>query len=696
MIWQLTREQLRSQRRFVAWTAALLTVAIALASYAAITTTTQISNDLHAQRIAGADKDFQGFVSSAIGPDQDLYSESADSAPIEQVDTQIADALASGSDLQARRYTALNLTGPTLADGSFDDSFFTRLVSVTGDYDWEAALVSGTAPTPGEVAISGQLASVLDVEIGGVVPTFTQSLDSEGVPSSRQTAEELVVSGITRGSAFGRNYDIGIPEAYVAWEDSVKLAIAGAPENPAPADIGLEQPAYVETNVSWNQASTPLTAFSMIDGYFGSSAGRSDSSGVSVAIAVALFIGLIAMSFAVGRSQAQARTTWAATARAMGARRSTIAAATIAETLVVGLAASVLGIVLGWLAVVADLALIRNSVPDAFLPSAPVVVWWVLGTVLLLGLVIAAIVGAVPAFWAARVSPVAALKPVSPIMEAEVSRRVSVRGVAIIWGISVVLVWFSGARSDADQVLAALNIFALIAFVILTFVLTQELLREAMPRLGRMLGRSARPWAITAGDSIVARPRQSAIPALVITIAAFGGVASATFTYMDNWLVQTMWNISGEFGWLASSYGFSGTTVGVAYSLAAIVAVLIALAIFASGSRASLSDDATRGALGMTVADARRARAAHFGLPLATGVALGWILGLAGGIILSLRSHQTGALGAGYNWPLAAIPSTITPNLVVVAISLVVVAIGAGIVAVTTSHRTPVDDLSRV
>jgi len=689
MILQLTREQLRSQKRFVAWTAALLTVAIALASYAAITTTTQISNELAAQRITGDANTIHGYANSIAGGVK--RSSDIDGSPLvslETVDAQVQAAIDSGSDIQVSRDTYL------VAATSYNHAgHFLNLVSMTGDYAWDKVLVKGTPPGAGEIAVSRRVATELSIDLGDNVDTYTGMYEVAGESSSSSAGPvtSLTLSGITYTPGVGSTYGVGLPEAVASWEDSTALAIAGYG-----ASLDASEGTPIFTSASWTSATTDLSAFDQQDGSYGASARLNASSGVSIAVSVALFIGLIAMSFAVGRSQAQARTSWAATARAMGARRSTVAVATLLETFVVGLAASVFGIVTGWLSVVGDLALIHRSVPDAFLPSAPVVVWWVLGGVLLLGLVIAAIVGAVPAFWASRVSPVAALKPVSPIIEAEVSRRVSVRGVAIIWGISVVLVWFSGAHSDSDQVLAALNILALIAFVVLSFVLTQELLREATPQLGRMLGHSARPWAIAAGDSIVARPRQSAIPALVMTIAAFGGVASATFTYMDNWLVQAMLDNSGEFGWLTSSYGFSGTTVGVVNSLAATVAVLIALAIFASGSRASLCDDATRGALGMTVADARRARAAHFGLPLVTGVALGWILGLAGGIILSLRSHQTGALGAGYNWPLAAIPSTVVPNLVVVAISLGVIAIGAAIVAATTSHRTPVDDLSHV
>lgn len=694
MIWTLAREQLRSQKRFVVWTAALLTIAIALATYAAITTTTQISNDLRAQQIMGNDNEFQGAVASTIGETSDQFNSGADVAPIEEVDAQIANAIESGSDIQARRDTELFLTGPTLGDGSFDNSFETHLTSVTGNYEWQTMLVAGTAPGPGGVALSGRLAGVLGVELGDTVPLFKNRYNSDGVPFAQTQVDELTVSGITRGPALGRNYSVDIPEAYAAWDDSVRLITAGTPDDSAASKPGLNRLTYLETVVSWNEASTPLTAFSLFDRYFGSPGGRSDSSGVSVTIAVALFIGLIAMSFAVGRSQAQARARWAATARVMGARRSTIAAATVLETLVLGCVASAIGIVLGWLSVLADLALIRNSVPDAFLPGAPVVLWWVLGIVLLLGLVIAAIVGVIPAFWSSRVSPVAALKPVIPVMEEEVSRRVSITWLVVAWCLATITLLVAISTSDPGTPLAIAAVLSVIAVLVLGFALLTELLRRVMPVIGRRLARSARPWAISAGEAMTARPRQAAIPALIMAIVMIPLMGIFTTMFRDDWLlveagIREM-GVDAAFGW---EPGMTPTTV-LPYALVfCAIAVFLAVAIFASGSHTMAADQATQAALGMTIADVGKARAALFSLPLVAGTLIGSAVGLLGSFTLAFVAPPQE--GFTHGWPLLALGSTSLPNLLCLATAAALIAIGTAIVTATTSRRTPIGDLAR-
>lgn len=684
MIWKLTREQLRSQRRFVAWTAALLTAAIALASFAAISTTTQISNDLHAQRIEGYDDLYMGYANSSVNDPDD--ADGASYVSTAEVDAQIQAAIESGSDIQVSRDTYLWATGAAM-----NQMYSSFIVAIGGEYSWEDILVEGRAPASGEIALSRRIADDIDVGIGDSIDVHREVLHWDENPLAVVPGVSLTVSGITATPGSGRNYDVGLPEAIASWDDGLDLARAG--HDLREDEVGE---LMIYTEASWNTATTDLTAFEVSFGeYYGSTAGRSDGAGISIAISVAIFVGLIAMSFAVGRSQAQARTTWAATARAMGARRGTIAAATVAETLIIGLVASVVGIVLGWLAVVTDLAFIHAKVPDVFLPSAPVVVWWVIGLVLLLGVAISAIIGAVPAFWASRVSPVAALKPVTPLAEAEVSRRVSVRNLVVVWAICLAGLWFVTAVNASDDILFLLAIAFSISAIVLSFALALELLRETMPRLGRRLGRSPRPWSIAAGDAIASRPRQSAIAALIMAMVAFCGAIIFTYVFLDEWLTTTMWGVDLDPGLTGVTVGITQSSGLAVFAGATALAVLIALAIFTSGARESQSDNATRTALGLTTADSRLARSTHFGLPLAVGLSLGMVTGFTTALMLSL-SRNTEEMGVGSWWLLSAVPHTILPNLTIACVGLALIAVGAGIVAATTSRRTPVEDLARV
>jgi len=294
VIWQLAREQLRSQKRFIAWTAALLTAAIALASYAAISTTTQISNDLHAQRIDGYDKLYLGYANSnvtgAAGADEEYGT---NFATTQVVDAQVQAAIETGSDIQVTRYTPLYAMDPFI-----QTMYSLNIVVIGGDYPWDDVLVEGSAPESGEIVISRRIADYLGVGIGDSIDPYSEEFGPDAVRPVTNPDVSLVVSGITVTPGSGRNYDVGIPEAMASWEDRRELyaAVYAQVDN----SFG-DSTAF--TKASWNTATTDLSAFEVEQGpHYGSGAGRSDGAGVSIAISIALFVGLIAMSFAVGRS----------------------------------------------------------------------------------------------------------------------------------------------------------------------------------------------------------------------------------------------------------------------------------------------------------------------------------------------------------------------------------------------------------
>lgn len=692
MIWQLAREQLRSQRRYVVWTAAMLTAGIALATYASVTGSTQVANELSAQRIAGADKPFHGGVSSdpsrpTFVPPVAERGANADTswASLNEVDAAVADAIAAGSDVRAHRPTALFLTNVME-----DDYYRSRVELTVGDIDWDQILVEGRPPASGEVAISGWVAQTLDASIGDTVPAQGDQALRNGDASLVGPSAELRVSGITRTPARGRNYEVDLPEAYGAWEDSAELLSAGA-LGAGTADELLG--AY--TDAVWSERDAALSVFGdSYTPYYGANWGSSNSVGITLAIAGALAAGLVVMALAVGRSQAQQRVKWVATVRALGVKRDTVAAATALESAVVGLVSAAAGIAVGWLAVGADMAWVRSQAPDAFLPSAPVFPGWLLTVLVLFALLLSGFVIAVPALWAARTEPVEGLKPTGRLVEQPRINRVHTARIVLAWIASVTAL---GAIQlgpfdfeNRDWVATGLTLVA----IVLGFMLVRVWLIWAIARLGRRLSASRRPWAISAGDSLAAHPRQEASSALLWALVLVPAAFVTTLLWVRDGVQQARaMSSSGEVLADRSTIGY--WTAAMAFVIVALlVAILISLAIFSSYSRAAQADDATRSALGLTRADARRSRAVQFSLPLVTGAAVAVVVGAVLALVASLVADLTGEALTSVAEMASGVASAAQGLTLLSVTTLFFVGLGTAIAAGTTSRRTPVRELA--
>jgi len=680
MIWQLAREQLRSQKRFVVWTAVLLTLTVAVATFGALTIATQKEADDLSMIAAGQDRPWHlGLESFATTPGSDI------TPTVETVDEAISVAGENGSDIVASRGLPFRLGAP-------QDFQLYDVTALTGDVEWDRILVAGVAPTTGQIAVPAQYATDHQLSIGDYAPVKSMWVDQE---------IELEISGLTYSPVTTSNFVAWFARGYVAWEDSSELALAFAPD---PTGGGGEpRSAPVFTQLSWTEGGPALNSLITQQSgdpvynldYWGPAYGSS-STAYTVLIGLALLLGLIAMAFAVGRSQAQARLRWVATARTLGASRGTIAAATVLETVVVGVFASALGIALGYFATAASLAAARATVVAPSLPQSVSGTWAIYIGALTLGLVIAVVIGAIPAFWASRVSPVAALKPVNDVTEAEVSRRVSSRVIYLTWGATVAalaaLRWVNPQHALGQGALILLTITA----VALGIAVLMDALRFTMAGLGRRLSASGRPWAIAAGDALTARPRQAAIPAFIMASLIAGVVAVVVYIYYSSSVADSYGQINASFGWFSytptARFPFAhilGTT-----GAGLVIVALTTFAIAGSAQRAVGADAATREALGLTPGATRLAAGFQYGVPLAIGVAVGWGIGLFLAAWV-LPGQTTDMFGNSLSTVeiMNAWFSTSLPVLVVVGCGLFTAGIVGTVLALTTRTGAPVKQL---
>ena len=659
MIWALVREQLRAQRRFVIATGVVLALALTAASYGLFMSTTTSAGSDKVDAVFGYDKESH-LISIVTGPDATNRSaaHAGDAgATLEAQDAALTQAVADGSDVVAvRNFNALG------------DDRDIPLVAMGGTVDWAAILASGKAPAAGEAAIGGDIAQREGLHAGDTWNLPAQRCDSKGCTDVHLS---FVISGIARSGFNTAGLAIDMPSAYVSWDDSARVATALAP-----IDNAYAAPPY--TLFSWTVGSTALDKLGSPESY--SMAGGLNSrnvTGVAFAVLGALFVGLIAMAFAVGRAQAQSRSKWVATARTLGASKRQIGATNLLESGVVGLVAGAIGVALGYALASLHVWVVQHTVPVAAYPTHVIAPAWVIPALLLLALVLSSIVGAVPAFWAARVPPVAALKPVSDISEAEVSRRVSARPLVIAWAVAnLIAVITIATRAQGLIVIGAL--IAGIVILVTTPMLMHEVLRLAIPWAGSRLSRSPRRTRMMAGDALLARPRQATIPAFIVALGVGVVVAVVVPAGAANSLAYWA-GYAPSVGWF-DTHSLPSWAVPMAIA-ATVITTVVTLAIGAVTATLTSREAATREALGATRADSRWAGAIGYLVSQASGIALGLAVGLyAGAWVLRYNSPDQDAI----NW-IAALSAALLPVLGYA----VIAAIGAAIGAALTASFTP-------
>ncbi|WP_062465256.1 FtsX-like permease family protein [Demequina soli] len=615
MIIQLMREQARAHRAYLAWTGALIAATVGLAVFVTATALQQLAVTAYAERAFGLDGEWSRSLELGA-----TYGDTGTAITRAQLDAVLDAADADGARTAAlHEVPGLGLWAPGAI--AFDEAGFPAAqraaepAGVRGALDWDALLLEGHAPGLGEVVLDASWAHATGLGVGDTLAAVWRD---DATDDDWQQVASLTVSGLLHTSSDGR-YRAYLPLALLDWEQSF--------------DFGNR----MRVEVAAQRSSPELED---VPGWPGSP-NFGGFTGMTVAVVLALTaavlaIGLVGMAFAAGRAQAEQRTRWIATARALGARRGTIAAATLLEALAMGAVAGAAALALGWAAAWLDWTVFTAARPDALVPGLPLLPPWLALAALALALVLAGIVGAIPARLASRVSPAAALKPVAPVTAAEHPPRVRSAVLTLMWAGTVAWSvvelegWAAAGFTGFSWAVVPVPIAAILSIAVLV-----RWTRDATRAAARRLARSSRPWALAAGIALVGRPRQASTPAAVLALAT-GGLAG-----VQAWAALYGWSRGGpsaEAGlsttaWFATAFqappsGMMGVThVPSVAALTCGALALVALATHLATAAAHRDDAVAQSALGLTRRDARLAQAATLGVPLAIGVALGTAMG---------------------------------------------------------------------
>lgn len=614
MIGRLAWAQLRAQRTHSLWMGSLLTLLVAVLAATVTSGATQATLGAESADLQGWSRQFTGGASVVPHGEHAAY---------DQVDFDaLTEGLASSQDSDAV-VIAFDSVAPGVPQD--EDDFWTAsnlwAVALAGS-GARVPLTDGRVATePGDVVVAADVARRSRLSIGDRLTVSSIRWAEAG--SWVAVPHELRVVGIAASSSLP-GYSPSLPQLYLSWAE------VGEPEGLfAVASPGPGHAPAVALMVAWNGPSPdPQRAFT----------GNQEADRLTgfdlppfaaawIGAAATLLAAMLVMSFAVGRSQAAARAQWLATARALGARRRSVAGAAAVESLVLGGSALVVGLPLGVAAAQAQLTIARALTRDPFGPA------WVSLHVALVpvaavgALVASTIVAAMPAFWATRVSPTAALTPVGDLAEAELSRRVPSAWALLPAAAGAALTWW-GVRPDGQPTVAMLG---RLAFAVGGFALVIEALRRAVVTIGRLLARRRHPALATAGDDLVARPRQAVAAALLVAMA----VGIATW-----WAGSVVYSSDGdgvssaphEFLSIASAYVMENLTGGVTIAVLAMGGIAlqaVAAAIAVSHRVATRSEAQARGALGLS----RSVTIASWWWTQWIAQAMGVVAGVVGGAV---------------------------------------------------------------
>jgi putative ABC transport system permease protein len=270
---------------------------------------------------------------------------------------------------------------------------------------------------------------------------------------------------------------------------------------------------------------------------------------------ISLFVGsfIILNTFSILVAQ---RTREYALLRALGARRSQVLLATLAEAAVVGLVAAIIGVAAGVL-LAAGLQAVFKALGFA-LPSYGLVVK---GRTVLVGLVVGVGVSLLasinPARRASRVAPVEALGASLAEPVGLGTRRALVGGAALVAGIAVMMIGLF--VSHHDQV-AEVGIGIAVTFIGVA-TLAPFVARQVTSVVGRPLQRTAGMAGVLARQNAMRNPRRTAATAsalmiglaLVTTFSVLGQSAKASISnsinqdFIGDFVVKTTGAQFGEF-----------------------------------------------------------------------------------------------------------------------------------------------------
>ncbi|PKQ27085.1 MAG: hypothetical protein CVT64_01155 [Actinobacteria bacterium HGW-Actinobacteria-4] len=711
MIWSLAREQMRSQRKSIASTTTLLAVIMALASFAAMTATTERAHDETLQRVLGGGLEHYAIaITHSNGPivrtpALNWDREFADPALVETVMAQI-EATSTGYV----RSTFVPLPFPIGEKTAW-------VVGQEGELHWDQVVREGRAPAAGEIVLSREVAIELGVRLGDTVRFAGEVMvpregNSKLDPEQREAEFMLVGYSLSDPD---EGYGIAfIPDGFLTWDDALKQRdvfpwtsgynAAGQPTVEYDFELWWDGP--VPSVVAENPKAIYYATGAEVAQWAGMEPGGwtvTPATTIAGLLAVLAAFGTVAAGLAIARNQAPARTKWVATALTLGVPRRRVVAATGLETAMVALAAAAMGFALAWLTVFGVLQAGAAQNPDAFNLAVPAVPGWLVASVFAVALLLAVIVIGAPGWWASRTAPVAALKPVSPLSEAEPYRPVSVRWLWWGFGASAIVVLVTSRLSllvvwNRWPLEVIVGTVAVVVFFVMGTMLLIEAFRKAIPATAARIGRLARPWAVAASTQLYAARRQALFPALAMT---------ATMGALTAWLYEVTLNFpSGRDQWGDKvhdgtfsdyiEYVLYDPAIAMGAMGALLFAGLLILVVGLTTASANRSQSATQSALGFTRRARVNASLAQHGIPMLMGTAVGAALGIVLPFLNWATSEVTGndlpfdrSVGAN----LEALPFALVGAAWISFIAVVVAALAACLIAFMTPQQTPVQAL---
>jgi putative ABC transport system permease protein len=228
--------------------------------------------------------------------------------------------------------------------------------------------------------------------------------------------------------------------------------------------------------------------------------------------AIALLVAAFSINNTLSILVAQ-RTRDSALLRALGARRSQVLAAVVAEAVVIGVVASALGVLGG-----IGLAVLLKGLFAGFgfaLPAEGLVVSAAtIITGLLVGTVVTTVAGVLPALKASRVSPLAALRDVAVDRSASRPARIAIGAGLTLLGVGLVV---SAVLGDSDGVMALAGLGSLATLVGIV-VIGPVVARPAASILGWPVARTRGVVGSMARRNAMRNPRRTAATASALMI----------------------------------------------------------------------------------------------------------------------------------------------------------------------------------
>ncbi|NTV38757.1 MAG: FtsX-like permease family protein, partial [Demequinaceae bacterium] len=501
MILTLVREQLRSQARYAAAAFALVALAASLAAFVLISLATSLRETERVYTLNLGDTEHHASLlvwTNGVATNT-IRDGNITTYTVEEIDSLVAELSANGSNPQVRLDSFVWMQG---------ESFAHQMVAM--DSVPPQALSAGTGPQSGQVALAQRLADALDVTVG----------DSVGFSPGSGLAPNLrlEVSGILMEAT--PLAGLSPPLLIVSSEDGLSLIEAAGFDK---GDNALGEPtAFLGATLSWNGAvpADLTSAAGAMEWRPRAFTGQNEYYALT-AMWLVLVTALVAAA-AAGRSQGATRSQWVGTVRALGATRRDVVTAALLETVSVGVAGGLVGIAAG---AAANVAVIRRH-GGTFAGNWPSLTGTAIALSMALALAVSLVLGATPAYWAARTTPAAALSPVGPT-DAVLSRpRVTTKALAALnVGAAALLLGWARANGNGEYWPRPVYFAATAIFALSLYVLMSRALVRVVIALGNALIRRGHRVLVAAGSGLVQHPRNAASIATAIAVGGIGAGA---------------------------------------------------------------------------------------------------------------------------------------------------------------------------